>query len=418
MASLPIEILLGIYLGVLTGIVPALVTWALGFTFRYFTGVTVPGVAALVVGVTMAGVNGGLLALTDPSLVASAYQVRLTVALLVVLMGTLYAHSQGDKLGASLPRKVSLRRLTERTLSTDVVELVGGRGQVRVAVAGEVGDLEGYPPVPADLRAAIGETEWTFPADLPLPELETRVGDRLRTEFDLADVSVRLDDRARATVNAAPPVGRLSERVPAGKRAVSLRALTPTGLAPGDEVTAAGGGETYRGTVLGIREVREPTGSSGAIDGTADSRAAEGADGDEGPTTAPVAPVPSGATGGECRVTLAVDRVNAEPLLSADVDRLVVRSRGTRQEFEFVSVLRQAGRRIGRLAVREGGPLDGATLAEERVRETYGVVALAVRHGGRWTVAPDGEQPLAGGDDVFVVGTRDDVAAFEGAVGS
>jgi len=43
MASLPAEILLGIYLGVLVGIIPALVAWGLGFSFKYITGVTLPG---------------------------------------------------------------------------------------------------------------------------------------------------------------------------------------------------------------------------------------------------------------------------------------------------------------------------------------------------------------------------------------
>jgi hypothetical protein len=46
MASLPIEILLGIYLGLLVGVVPALASWALGFSFKYFTGVTLPTDAA------------------------------------------------------------------------------------------------------------------------------------------------------------------------------------------------------------------------------------------------------------------------------------------------------------------------------------------------------------------------------------
>src|SRR6056297_1812358 len=121
MASLPVEILYGLYLGVLTGLVPALIAWLLGFGFKYFTGITIPGLAVVGLGVAIAGLNGGLLALADPSLTGSANQLRLTIALLVVLMGTLYAHAQGDKMGAALPKRLNLRELTKRTLSTDVV---------------------------------------------------------------------------------------------------------------------------------------------------------------------------------------------------------------------------------------------------------------------------------------------------------
>ncbi|MFB6142593.1 MAG: potassium transporter TrkA, partial [Halorientalis sp.] len=244
MASLPVELLYGLYLGVLLGVVPVLVAWSFGFLFKYVTGVTVPGLGVVVLSVAIAGASGGLLALTDPTLVTSGNQVRLTVALLVVLMASLYAHAMGDKLGATLPRRLTLKRLTERTLSADVVELAGGRGQVRVTVVGEVDDIEGYPPLPADLRETIADSEYTFPADVPLVELEGRVADRLRADHDLAEVSVRLDERARATVAAAPPVGGLSKRVPAGGRAVSVQALVPAGLAPGDEVTVSAGGGT------------------------------------------------------------------------------------------------------------------------------------------------------------------------------
>ena len=140
MASLPIEVLFGIYLGILTGIVPALVSGVLGFLFKYITNVTIPGLGVVVLSLAIAGANGGLMALNDPTIIGSG--ARFIVAIIVVMMLSLYAHSHGDKLGASTPRRLNLRRLTERTLNTDVVELVGGRGQVRITVTGEVGDME------------------------------------------------------------------------------------------------------------------------------------------------------------------------------------------------------------------------------------------------------------------------------------
>ncbi|WP_380679869.1 potassium channel family protein [Salinigranum sp. GCM10025319] len=400
MASLPIEILFGLYLGLLTGIIPALVSGVLGFIFKYVTNVTIPGLGVVVLALAIAGANGGLMALYDPTLVGSGE--RFIVAILVVLMLSLYAHSQGDKLGASVPRRLSLRKLTERTLNTDVVELVGGRGQVRVTVSGEVGDIEGYPALPADLRASIREGEWTFPADVPLIELENRFADRLRSEFDLADVSVRLDEDARATVSAAPPIGALSQRIPTGRRAVSVTALLPTGLAAGDEVEVRADGRTVSGTVISAK--------SG---GSAEKPAATDGGADVSP---PVQTTPT-VTGGEGRVTLVVSRADAEFLLGvSSVDRLVVDSRGVRREFELISLLRRSGRRFRKLTVAEGGALDGVTLGEASVRDSYAVAVLAVRHDGSWRITPRGSQALDAGDDLFAVGTREALDAFAGAV--
>ncbi|RDZ63414.1 potassium transporter TrkA [Haloferax sp. Atlit-12N] len=403
MASLPVEVVYGLYFGVLTGLVPAAVAWLLGFGFRYVTGVTVPGLAVVVLSVAIAGASGGLMALADPTITQSESQVRLTVALLVVLMGALYAHNRGDAFANDIPRKMSLRKLTERSLSTDVVELVGGRGQVSVTVTGEVGDIEGYPPVPLDIRTSIRNGEWTFPADIPLVELESRFSDRLQNEFDLAAVEVRLDERARASVSAAAPVGGLSKRLPAGKRAVSVTALVPTGLARGDEVVVVTDGGTVSANVAGVESVVETPSEPDEDD----------ADDADAPKAAPRAPT---AVGGEGRVTLAIDRGKVESLLGSDVERFVVTSRGVRREFELVSLLRRAGKRFSRLSVGAEGPLDGVTLRDAGVRDTYGVAVLAVRHGGNWTIAPRGDQAVSAGDTLYAVGSRSDLTAFEGAV--
>ncbi|MDS0299517.1 TrkA C-terminal domain-containing protein [Halogeometricum sp. S1BR25-6] len=427
MASLPVELLYGLYLGALAGFVPALVAWALGFAFRYFTGITIPGLAVAGLGVAIAGLSGGILALADPEVTLSQNQVRLSVALLIVLMVTFYAHGLGDRMGANLPRKLSLRELTARTLSSDVVELVGGRGQVRVSVVGEVADVEGYQPLSASVREEIRGGEWTFPADVPLVELETRVEDRLRTEFDLAEVEVTLDERARASVAAAPGMSGLSKRLAPGERAVSTTALVPTGTARGDEVTVLAGGESFPATVLGIVDDVETKKSddapaSAATDGGGDlrsdggerirdSRISSELRSDGGLDVAPTETVPT-ATGGEARVTLAVRRQQASKVLSTDDVALLVRSRGVRSEFELVTLLRRAGKRFRRLSAREGGVLDGVTLGEATVRDRYDVVILGVRHEGKWTIAPRGTQRVDPGDDLVVVGAYPDLAAF------
>ncbi|SEO25057.1 TrkA-C domain-containing protein [Halogranum amylolyticum] len=407
MAALPVEIVYGIYLGILAGIIPALIAGALGFVFKYFTDVSIPGFGVVVLALAIAGVNGGLLALNDKAITQAEHNVAIVVAIIVVLMLTLYAHAQGDKLGEQLPKRITLKKITERTLSTDVVELVGGRGQVRVTVAGEVADVEGYPPMPTELRAELQDGEWTFPADVPLTELETRLADRLRNDHDLAEVSVRLDERARATIAAAPPVGGLSKRVPAGKRAVSVDTLVPTGVARGDVVDLVTPEETVTGTVLSVKSTEkkaknakdEPGESGVATDGGTDDA-----------TTEPPEPLATTA-GGEGRVTVVVDRPAAKTVLAAPATQVVVQARGTRREFELTTLLRRGGRRFRRVSVKAGGLLDGITIGEASVRDTYDVGVLAVRH-DTWQFAPPESTELSAGDELFVVGTRGALDAF------
>jgi hypothetical protein len=401
--ALPVEILLGIYLGVLTGMFPALVAWGLGFIFKYFTGVSIPAFGVVVLALALAGINGGLLALSDPAVVASGF--RIVVALLVVLMLSMYAHAKGDKMGAEFPRRLSLKRLRERTLSTDVIELVGSRGEVDVEVTGEVIDMEGYPPVSESTRTAIKSGDWRFPADVPLSELERRFADRLKTDLDLADVSVRIDERGRATVVAAPPLSGISKRVPSGQRAVSVEALVPTGLARGEEILVLADDVTVEGTVIAAKsgskaETPKPTPDGGTTT-------------EETPPTPVAAPT---TTGGEGRVTVAVSRSDAETLLAVQRGKLVVTARGTRREFELVSLLRRAGKRFRKVVVAPGSDLDGVTLAAANVREVHDVAVLAVKRPGGWEVAPRGATTLSAGDELFVVGKRESLDAFEGVI--
>ncbi|MUV61615.1 potassium transporter TrkA, partial [Halobacterium sp. CBA1126] len=48
MTSTPVQALHGIYLGLLAGVIPALVSFGFGFLFRYVTGLTVPAFGVVV----------------------------------------------------------------------------------------------------------------------------------------------------------------------------------------------------------------------------------------------------------------------------------------------------------------------------------------------------------------------------------
>ena len=409
MASLPVEVLLGIYLGILTGLIPALVAWSLGFLFKYFTGVSIPGFGVVVLAVALAGVSGGLLALADPAITQSANAPTIVTGILVVTALSLYAHNRGDQLGATVPKRLTLSRLRDQRLSRDVAELVGGRDEVRIRIAGDVADMEGYPPLSDNLRAQVSEAEYTLPADLTVAELEGRVAERLRTEFDLGDVAVGIDERGRATVAVAPPFSGLSKRVPAGKRAVSVTALLPTGLARGDEVTLDTGEGRVEGTVISASSGDTDGAEAGGTTDPAGDDAVLDSDhprADRAPTT----------TGGEGRLTVAVARADAGPLVRADRAKVVVDARGTRLEYELVSLLRRDGKRFRRLTVAADGALDGTTIGAVGVRETYGVAVFAVRKSTGWQLVPRGSTELAAGDELFAVGTADTLAAFAEAV--
>ncbi len=402
MAPLPVEILLGIYLGLLVGVIPALIAWSMGFGFKYFTGVTLPGFGVTILAIALAGVNGGLLALADQSVTQNPNAPRLVTAILVVGMMSLYAHSKGDLMGAEFPHRLSLRGLRNRTLSLDLAEVIHDRREVRLRIVGEVADLEGYPPLPAELRAEIRATELTLPVDLPISELEARAADRLETEFDLAEASVTIDERGRASIAAAPPFSGLSKRVAQGNQAVSVDGLLPTGLARGDDVTCLTTDAQIRGTVVSARtgDGNEPTPAT-----TQNDPSPAGGD-------APIPPKAPTTAGGEGRLTVAVSRRDVQPLLQADRATIVVESRGTRREYELLSLLRRSDRHIRRLTIGPESELAETTIGEADVRRQYDVAVFALRTPEGWQIAPGGGTALAAGQEVFVAGRRGAVDRF------
>ena len=186
--TLVTEVAYGLYLGVLTGVFTALLVFTLSFAFKYIAGVAFPAMLGLIIGLGAAGLQGGIRAfIRSPELLKMPTSI---VAVVVILLITLYAHKRGQQFGERLPPKAAVMgSIRRKTLSPEVVRQMGRFGQVRVRTTGEVADMEGYPPLPDDVRTAIREGEWTFPADLPLAELEKRLAEKLRSAHDLDDVA-------------------------------------------------------------------------------------------------------------------------------------------------------------------------------------------------------------------------------------
>ncbi|MDF9744573.1 potassium channel family protein [Natrinema salsiterrestre] len=404
MTSIPVsEILVGVYLGLLAGIFPAFIAFSIGFGFKYFTNVTVPGLGVVVLGAGLAGISGGLMGLMDPALAESWTGI---VAVLVVLMACLWAHSQGDKLGTATPRKLTLKSLRESKLSTDLAERVDSYGQIRIRPIGDVHDVEGYPPLPDDVREEIYTGSWRFPADLPLAELEARLEERLLTDYELADVSVTIDRKGRAQIAAAPSAAGLSRRVPAGKRAVSIRTLLPTGIARGDIVTIALPDGEVTGPVVGAHTIGVEDSTEPPEDEESDEIPADL----DAPTPTLKAPT---TTGGEGRVTVAVPLDEARRVIATEFARITVHSRGKQREYEAIGVLKRDGNGFRKVTVGEGSALVGDTIGAARIRDNYGVAVLAIRRLSERIVAPRGVTELNAGDSLIVVGKRPRLEAFE-----
>lgn len=197
----------------------------------------------------------------------------------------------------------------------------------------------------------------------------------------------------------------LSKRVPRGKRAVSFDVLVPTGVAVGDEVEVELTDSSVTGTVVSAR--------SGNSEKEAERAATADPNGESGEKEIRKALT---TTGGEGRITVAVDRKDANRILESEPSRVYVRSRGNRREYELISVLRSSGRQFSKVEVGSSVGED-TTIGSIDVRGNYGVIVLAVRRAGSRTLAPRGDEDIRQGDSLFVVGQRSDIDSFREALG-
>ncbi len=409
MVTLPADILLGLYLGALVGILSVLGVWAASFSFRYTQTLSLPRPGAIALGLALAGLMVWLLSVAGESTVESAGVVRISLAILVVVGLSMYAHTRGDRMAATFPRELSVANITGASVAKEKAELTDDGEAVRIRIVGEIGDVEGYPSMSETLRAEIRNAEIELPVDLRIDELERRVADRLELTYDLASVSVDVDERGRARVDAAPPFSGLSKRVGGGRHAVTVSGIVPTGIARGDEVTIITPGAQVRGTVISASTAADDV--RGAQPDIEPRSTDEPADSEEpgrvrAPTTA----------GGEGEVTVAVTRTDVQPLLRASETKIVVESRDLDREYEVVSMLRRAGHRIQRIAIKSGGNLDGDTLGAAGIPENHDVAVLAVRTRAGWEIAPSGTTGLEAGDELFAAGTQSNLEQFASTV--
>ncbi len=395
------EIVLGVYLGLLTGVFPAFIAFSLAFSFKYFTNVTVPGLGVVALAGALAGISGGLMGILDPELAESWTGI---IAIVVILMASLWAHAVGDTLAMNTPRRLTLQSLRERRLP-DLVERVDAYGHFRVRPIGEIQDIPGYPPLGAELRAEIATATWRFPGDLPIPTLEERLTDRLLDEYELAEVEVSIDRRGRARIAVAPIAAGLSRRLPDGHRAVTVDTVLPTGVARQDEISLLLPDGTVTGPVVSART------AATAAEPLPLPVEPDPADTDD---TGEIEPEPVRAPttdGGPGRVTIAVPPETAIRVLERSFAPMYVHPRGHQRAFELVAVLKRGGHRFRRVHVGSG--TDGAPIAEMTKAVSGEIAVLALERGAETQLVPDPQRLVRSGDRLIVRGTRADLRAFQ-----
>lgn len=389
------QIGLGLYLGFLTGMFTALLVFGLAFSFQYIGGVAFPAATGLMIGLGAAGLQGGLFRLMrDPAMLQSPVIIT---ALLVVMLISGYSQKRGVDLAKAVPPKtVIFSGLRRRGLSRDVIKRFGRFGQVTVTAPGEVRDMEGYPPLPDEIRDAIGAGTWQFPADLPLVELERRLREQLLIEFQLDDVAVSISPRGEASISAAPPARGLSRRVPVDRHAITLEAMVPTGSAYGDRARVSFPEEELDGTIVSVTppEVKEKFHAP----------------------PPPVLPLAQTAGGGQGRLALGIDPDVVDTTINATPEKFVVLPRGQNREYELISLLRQQGNTFRKLRVTADGAFDGNRIGSLGLRRRFGVDVLAIKQGDTWSFAPRGDTRLFGGNDLFVTGPDHAIIALEEAM--
>lgn len=375
-ATVPAEVLAGISFGALLAVLPAIVVVVVTVGVGQIRDVRPHYAVFLAIAFPIAATLSYVMGVFDSDVLGQVPSIGTAAA--VVGLAAVYAGNQGWEIATELPRApVPTER--GRPLSADAIDAIDAAGQITVTASGELRELEGYPPLPSELRGELENGRWRLPADLPLEELGDRLETRLRIEYRLAAVSVSIDPQGRASITAAPPRRGVGNPVPAGSRAVTLTAMCPAGLAVGDAVVVDAGDATVDGTVVSTR-------TSGAIDTT--DELGDGGDECSVPETDDLCRRPRrGVDGGVCRVTVAVPTIHVEPLLERERVRLIVPSSGTDADIEAVSALERAD-----TSVREV-EIDAEIAGQVRTSDDAAILAVRTQDGeGRetaWSFDPD-----------------------------
>ena len=229
----------------------------------------------------------------------------------------------------------------------------------------DIGDIDGYDPVPETTKAALAGTTLVFPRKVSADALRERLAMRLKEEYEVGYVDAEFDGGDLDTLSLGARQAGLGPTLAPGDAAVPIRADPPNAASPGDVV------QVYeRGP--------EPTRVA-----TAELRATAG----DVVTVACEVPEARAITGGEYRLVT----LPAEPR----VDR------------EFASLLRAADETMATVTVGAASELVGTTVGD--IDAT--VAAVRDADGGVEAI-PARDRPLADGETLYVVARPEAIRAL------
>ncbi len=202
MVSFPAEILLGLYFGVLVGVVSALISWGAGFGLTRWRGTALPIPAALLFALGLGGGLAGVIVSVETPGLSIPGPAGLAVSGLVIAVLGLSAHEYGTQRALSVEHDKSVEDGTDKDHD-----------------AADVDEKDGQPQ---------GKLKST---DTTTVQLAEDVAGRSPHAFPHISAALAADDR----------------------HAVSVNGLIPAGVSTGDAVTVITPTVQVRGTVLAAR---------------------------------------------------------------------------------------------------------------------------------------------------------------------
>lgn len=353
---------------VVLGLVAAAVTMGASFLYRLRARAELPDSVALLLGLgsATAGLGTQHIFVQFVGGTPDVLGVPAAAGNVLVLAVAGVAAVAGNQLGLRLATSAWAR---ERSWHLDVSPLVRVTGRAAsVTLPDEIGDVDGYDPVPQEVKEALAGETLDFPRGLTVAQLEEQLALRIQDEHEVGyvDAEVTRDGDVPYLALGHRPAG-IGPTLPPGSAAVALRADPPLSATAGDTV------QIWR-----------------------------------------THPEPERVATGELRAavddvaTVAVDEEAAGRLDPTDEHRLVTLPGDENPERDLAAALRRADETLGVLAVDAGGPLEGRTLGSLEVA----VIAVEAADGTVETI-PSRDRPLAAGEVAYVLGRPEALRRLE-----
>lgn len=296
-----------------------------------------------------------------------------------------------------------------------LVEVVGRVVAVQLPDHRHIESVDGYEPVAAETRAAMADKTLLFSRRLSVERLREQVRGRLIEEYEVGTVDVEIDPDGTVTYLAVGrrPTG-IGHSLAPGTAAVAVTADPAHAAAPGDLVAV------YESS----RAATDGAGANGASDSSMDGAGSrETADASRGSAEASASRDEHAARASSRRVTTAEVRATAGDTVTLAVStevageiagghyRLVTLPFEPPVERELASVLRAADATAARFVVDDASDAVGRPATE-----LDATIAAVEPADGPMRLA--GDEPLAPGDAVYVVGSHETVRRVERVVGA